>query len=169
MNIVLEGPDGAGKSTLAAFLAERLRYRIHASEGPIRDTQDLIARYTTFLLKRRTIFDRLALISEPIYGPMMKRRSPTERDLNVIREFYEQRPLIVYCRPRDAATGMTNHRPTSAMDNSAYMAKVNILYPRLLNKYDQWARVVQPMRYEIGDDREDLARRIMERTHAVTV
>jgi hypothetical protein len=169
VNIILEGPDGGGKSTLASFLASELRYRVHASEGPIRHDRDMLQRYTTYLLKRRTIFDRLALISEPIYGPLFQRRPPTDDEMKIIWEFYRLRPLIIYCRPIDAGTGMSNHRATSSMDSSAYMAMVNIHYPRLLGKYDAWAKVVQPMRYEIGEDLVEFKMRLLEKLDAVAV
>lgn len=165
MNIVLEGPDGGGKSTLATFLAARLRYRVHASEGPIRDDAEMKRRFLIYLLKRRTIFDRLAMISEPIYGPVFQRRFPTPTDMAIIAEFYETKPLIIYCR----GDALDQHTASSPVDTPAYLAQLRIHHPRICAKYDAWAKAAQPMRYEIGDDMNHLLQRIEGKIHAFAV
>lgn len=69
--LVLEGCDGAGKSTLAARLADRHGFSIiHSPRTP--DSFDLIARYREILdLPGRLILDR-CFISELVYGPLYR-------------------------------------------------------------------------------------------------
>lgn len=69
--LVLEGCDGAGKSTLAARLADRHGFTVvHSPRTP--HSLDLIARYRDLLsLPGRLILDR-SFISELVYGPLYR-------------------------------------------------------------------------------------------------
>lgn len=167
MNIVLEGPDGGGKSTLARCIQTQLGYSIHASEGPIRSEVDMVGRFATFTLKKNTIFDRIAMISEPIYGPLLQRRTCNESEMRVIREFYDMKPLIIYCRPTQRHT-LTNHNPNSR-DTKEYLRTLQRLHPTICIKYDLWAIVARPIRYEIGDDIDRLISFLAETRDAIAV
>jgi thymidylate kinase len=72
--IVLEGCDGAGKTTLAEALAARHGYTIvHSGRTP--DGTDLADRYETILaLPGRLVLDR-SFISELVYGSLDRGRS----------------------------------------------------------------------------------------------
>lgn len=71
MNIVIEGPDGAGKTTLAKGFKDHDYHH----EGPPSDGYDLLKYYTTLLDQTvDTIFDRHAL-SELVYGPLLRGKS----------------------------------------------------------------------------------------------
>jgi thymidylate kinase len=71
--VILEGPDGCGKTTLANRLAERFGMRIH-HEGPPPKDVNLLEHYGRLLDEARgknVVFDRLAL-GERIYGPILR-------------------------------------------------------------------------------------------------
>jgi hypothetical protein len=78
MRIILEGPDGCGKTTLAHDLQKWLNHHgafpvnIH-HEGPPPPKVKLLEHYGNVLLSsdEHTIFDRLAL-GELIYGPILR-------------------------------------------------------------------------------------------------
>ncbi|MGW3952895.1 hypothetical protein ACWEKM_18670 [Streptomyces sp. NPDC004752] len=72
--LVLEGPDGVGKSTLAERLSAQHGFRvIHSPRTP--DHLDLATRYREILDGvDRILFDR-CFISELVYGPLHRGRS----------------------------------------------------------------------------------------------
>ncbi|MFE9424304.1 hypothetical protein ACFYNO_15200 [Kitasatospora sp. NPDC006697] len=72
--LVLEGPDGVGKSTLAERLSKEYDFTVvHSPQTP--DHLDLTSRYRTILDGTgRIIFDR-CFISELVYGPLYRGRS----------------------------------------------------------------------------------------------
>lgn len=72
MIIILEGPDGSGKTTFANDLAAKFGFRV-AHEGPPPQDSHPIQYYSDVLEQRRSefpnwIFDRFAF-GERIYGP----------------------------------------------------------------------------------------------------
>lgn len=71
MSIILEGPDGAGKSTLAAILAEELNLDIlrMTENGPKR-----IEEYRKRIKLKRCVIDR-CWISEMLYSRVFERNS----------------------------------------------------------------------------------------------
>lgn len=73
MIIILEGPDGGGKTTLARELAELLRLE-YRHEGPPPPNVNVLHHYGRLLDDARSkdvVFDRLAL-GERIYGPLLR-------------------------------------------------------------------------------------------------
>lgn len=73
--IILEGPDGGGKTTLANYLHDTYGYRIHKFNQP-RPGEDLFTTYTQALLDavqgwQPVVFDRHYL-GESVYGPIMR-------------------------------------------------------------------------------------------------
>jgi thymidylate kinase len=72
--LVLEGPDGVGKSTLAERLSARYGFQVvHSPQTP--DHLDLADRYRSLLDGAgRILFDR-CFVSELVYGPLYRGRS----------------------------------------------------------------------------------------------
>lgn len=106
--LIVEGPDGAGKTTLIRRLSMDLKIPI-APRVVGSDTQPLVdlaqwVEDNTSKGFQRTLFDRHRLISESIYGPATRaKQDPKFSDLGWLQEqmnlFYGCRPLIVYCMP----------------------------------------------------------------------
>lgn len=97
--IVVEGPDGAGKSTLVDYLAKTLGRSVYHSGGPILSKgvlEDLLTA-TEAALESRTIVDRAPHISEPIYAKAGFRRQFLRAQLMHSR-LAEFSPIVVYCR-----------------------------------------------------------------------
>lgn len=106
--IVVEGPDGAGKTTLIEALMERFDLPV-APRVVSKDAEamvDLKVWVDKNLLQgfHGTIYDRHRLISETIYGPIL-RSTPSPGFDDVlwleprINEFYRLKPITIYCLP----------------------------------------------------------------------
>lgn len=100
--IILEGPDGGGKSTLAQALSEALGVPRHHSGGPPKNAQEIAQRHRRVLEALRDrkpiIFDRVPAVSDPIYGPIIRGATPITHDM--VLELRDALVLpIIYCRP----------------------------------------------------------------------
>lgn len=107
--LIVEGPDGAGKTTLVRELAQALDWPIadkvvdsqtNALTDLRRWTEDNVASGW-----QEIIFDRHRLLSEPVYGPILKTSStrpelydPTWQS-RMYHLFFDDEPLVVYCLP----------------------------------------------------------------------
>lgn len=106
--IIVEGPDGAGKTTLIKQLTERYELDV-APRVVSKDTEAMIDLkvWTEENVKagfQNLIFDRHRLISEPIYGPILRtEQAPGFTDLQwlftMLWKFYKARPVIIFCLP----------------------------------------------------------------------
>lgn len=106
--LILEGPDGAGKTSLAIRLQRDLKLPISAKVvgSDTVATVDL-ARWTEENIAKgfqQMIFDRHRLISEPIYGPVLRgHQDPRFLDMGWMSDmtwrFYAANPVIIYCMP----------------------------------------------------------------------
>lgn len=107
--ILLEGPDKAGKSTLALHLSEALGLPISpkAVDPDMRSVVDIAHYIETTLAAgfQLKIFDRFAMISGPIYGAALGMVPPNDifkrgpALLHWLEKLREVKPLVVYCLP----------------------------------------------------------------------
>jgi hypothetical protein len=106
--IIVEGPDGGGKSTLVRTLSAQLKLPVspRVVGSDTRALVDLVAWTEQNVEKgfQRLIFDRHRLISEPIYSPL-KNADPASKflDLGWISDmtwrFYQAKPIVIYALP----------------------------------------------------------------------
>lgn len=105
--IILEGPDGAGKTTLANTLSKELSLPI-APRVVSKETEAMtdLRVWTDDNLKRDfqdVIFDRHRLISDPIYRGVLGKHNPRLYDpqwlAEALRKFVEIDPVIIFCMP----------------------------------------------------------------------
>lgn len=108
--IIVEGPDGSGKTTLVKKLSNDLGLLI-AERVVARDTTAMVdlKEWVDFNLSRgfqRTIFDRHRLISEPIYGTILPHKRENsgfwadfEWLVQSMRKFYDIEPFVIVCLP----------------------------------------------------------------------
>ncbi len=72
---VIEGPDGAGKTTVARDVSNRLGLLVQHAGGPPTTGEELSERHRRqiYTLENGThILDRCALVSELVYGPVLR-------------------------------------------------------------------------------------------------
>lgn len=107
--IILEGPDGVGKSTAATFLQHELVkntvtdfpiYRIGPSPG-----YDQIVQYCDICVGRVDEFciqDRVTQISEYVYSRIFPRATQTTAYfVDQFDRLIDENPIIIYCRISD--------------------------------------------------------------------
>lgn len=147
MNIVLEGPDNAGKSTLAKLLAMELKKSVYASGGPEKYPGELLLRVEKYRELQNVIFDRHPCVSDIIYGRFRERRSTLAGQHEGL--FYAEPPLMIYCDPLDR--GMSGH-VEKAHDSSEHVGMVHHRYDAILSLYRHWGISRAHIIYRIGDD-----------------
>ena len=113
--IIVEGMDNSGKSTLIANIANRFGLKVIKRSGPpaanvtvavsAREAEEafILETLTFLVLSPQVIYDRFPIISEGIYGPLLRNKNVFEREgttwehwLNRLRQC---NPLVIYCRP----------------------------------------------------------------------
>lgn len=132
--IVVEGPDGSGKSTLVKELAGALdlpvAQRVVTKQATaMRDLQTWVDDNLTQGL-RATIYDRHRLISEPIYGPVLRQRMEPGFDdwrwlTYRMEKFRNLKPLIIFCLPPLDVVRRTVHDDD---DNKVVWEHIDTLY-----------------------------------------
>lgn len=133
--IVVEGPDGGGKTTFIQKLSDRLNLPV-APRVVSKNTEALtnLKVWTERNVAegfQPIIFDRHRLISEPIYGSLLRREF--EPGFDDIQWLYEQftkfytycSPVVIYCLP-PFKTVMKNIKDDP--DNKVVKARIRRIY-----------------------------------------
>lgn len=132
--IIVEGPDGAGKTTLIRQMQDRYGLRV---------APRVVSKETTAMVDLQNwvennleegsqwlLFDRHRLVSEAIYGPIVRGYAEDGFDSMVwmmmqTKRFYEIEPLIIYCMPPlNVVRGNVQNDP----DNKAVAWKIEAIY-----------------------------------------
>lgn len=133
MNVILEGPDGGGKSTLAGHLSKLWNLRLQEGSGPPKKEGEIEQRLAGYLKMENTIFDRHPAVSEPIYTRIRQKQVSLEFKA-LTNAFYQQNNLFIYCR----STTNTRHVVKPGED-PRHIEALNANYDTLVQLYDQWA------------------------------
>jgi len=148
--IVLEGPDGAGKSTLGEVLSKAFNRPLVHTGGANRTPEQLEARLASIEAHSPgVIFDRVSHISQWIYEETATDQPhllPQEEMLQRLRE--RVHPIIVYCRRHKIDDMLSSilatpkpHKPPE------YTEKVKPTFPKIVELYDR-VMLRAPMRFD---------------------
>jgi thymidylate kinase len=99
MIIVVEGPDGAGKSTLMGELAKHPAinsFTVWHAGGPVRSVVDYQQRIEYIKLHANMIMDRIPCLSELVYCSILGRSLPVPAN-RLWNDLVRLNPIIVYC------------------------------------------------------------------------
>ena len=145
--VIIEGPDGSGKTTLITQLKEELGIEV-APRVVDKDTNAMVnlADWVDNNLnigRVPTLFDRHRLISETIYGPIMREKASENGFVDMSwlaprmsRLYNEVKPFIIYCLPplqvvRDNILGHEDNKAVEAKINqiyASYVARISLDY-----------------------------------------
>lgn len=132
--IIVEGPDGAGKTTLISRLTSGILYDVsigprasHSTNGPV---DDLSRWVDTNLLSwghsELKIYDRYPLISEPIYGSIIRGEVDshfTDKWLRHRLNTFRSMTFVIWCIPPlkvvRANVTVSDHETPTQMDGVA--------------------------------------------------
>jgi len=153
MNIVLEGPDNSGKSTLARQIANATGRQVFSSEGPEKYPGELLERVERYSKLDGVIFDRHPFVSDIIYSRYRDRSSSLAGPNEEL--FYAEKPLFIYCDPLDR--GFADHE-RKAHDSDDHLNMLTRHEHDLINDYRQWALQKATIWFRIGDDVERIIR-----------
>jgi hypothetical protein len=100
--IIVEGPDGGGKTTMCKMLAEYFGTEVFHAGGPVKYLEELDTRIDIQLGEYGSIVDRCSIFSEPIYGTILRKRSlmgltEFERWIEYLKSHHWG---IVYCKAK---------------------------------------------------------------------
>lgn len=148
MNIILEGPDATGKSTLADRIKKSLGWGVVSSEGPEKSPGEMVQRVSRYLSQypSHTIFDRHPCVSDPIYGKYRADGSPLPAAM--VSSLYSMRPLFIYCRPHNGHAYPHILKPHDTPDHQAMIRQ---RADEIAKDYDAWALEHAHIFYRIGD------------------
>lgn len=157
MQIILEGPDNSGKTTLAKHLGETLGIPVKHSGGPSKFPGEVNSRTQAFNEANSWgIFDRHPAISQNMYVEALSQLQGEKKGELVrpehVEAFYNLKPLIIYCRN---VRGIEGH-DLSEHSSADYFDKVTRAMPILCKLYDQWALERAHILYRIGDNMTDV-------------
>lgn len=135
--VIIEGPDGSGKSTLVAKLSRDLNLPIHHPGGPPINRYEFIRRLNFYSQNRgKFIFDRAPHISELIYPEAMGRLSVVGNSM-LYHLLESLNPVIVYCRRknmRDMWESIDHSKKPHK--TSQHLAEVLARFKNIVDGYD---------------------------------
>lgn len=145
MDIVLEGPDGGGKSTLARHLSQALDMPVQPSEGPPKYKGEINKRIERYLsYDRPYIFDRHPVISQTIYNQIRVGDDPELVSPSLAALFGAKPSIFVYVRAPSFARHVIKPH-----DTARHLKQISDNYQLLVEMYDKWALATAEIVYRI--------------------
>lgn len=143
MQIVIEGPDGSGKSTLIQEIQRLTGWWVIPGQGPEKYPGEVISRAHEVLKEERyaqayrsgpRIYDRHPCVSHPIYcGPTGKVPLP----ISLANELYMLKGLMVYCAPTGRKPA--KHHVLKEYDTEEHLNAIEQGHAQILKDYEEWA------------------------------
>lgn len=155
--VIVEGPDGAGKSTLIQNLIALGGFVSAHTGGPPRDKQDLedkLAKVTASLDAAGhniLVLDRHPAVSDPIYSKVTGSRSfATPGGLG--EQVGALNPIFVYCRGSADSMRKNISKSPKAHKPSEHLLKVLQSHGEIVKLYDAFFALTPHIRYDWQKD-----------------
>jgi hypothetical protein len=130
--IVVEGPDGAGKSTLCKNLQEHFKWPIIHGGGPLTSRNDFLDRNRTkgWNDLESKICDRVSYISERVYA-----KNPLVSSLETNLWVGRVKPVIIFCCLDTSEEMLEKMTLSFKAHKSADMEMIKKEHPEIVRKY----------------------------------
>lgn len=142
--IILEGPDGTGKTTIGRHLAEVFDVPYHYGGGPPKTDVDIVRCCERNLLRIQepSVQDRTTFFSESIYRPIMEPEFAARTSVNLLE--YQKRalaldPIIVYCCAPDG----WKRAKTEDYEEDQFTTRLRAVLPQIVEAYERLMRELQ--------------------------
>jgi hypothetical protein len=151
--VIIEGPDGAGKSTLVKWLGEQVdRSFVARWNVPPRSRKQLERnlRASKLLMKcgKKIIQDRSPWVTEPIYGALKQGPYRTRTWSRYRAQLKSSQPIIVYCRPPKEVIKEHATTGSSPLDTPEYLNWIGDNIDTLIYLYDLFFESLQAFNYD---------------------
>lgn len=154
MSIIVEGPDGGGKSTLAEQIGWSSGLPVVHGGGPPKTGEEALSRLREPLILR-AVYDRNVSVSEQVYGSLRGGQILPESVIDgVIAEMIQRNVLFIYCRPNDSfltANLEKNLRIKKPWKSQHHCSEVAANYSHVLELYDAVFSKLRSMRAVVLD------------------
>lgn len=141
--IIAEGFDNSGKTTLLNRLSQEFNIPVTHSPGHKVDMRDSLLQILFESKRQDTLRDRICLISEEVYGKILRGKSEFDSDSKVWwKLLIDCKPVIIFCRPH-------NDNIFNTLDVREQMDGVMKHRTDLLRRYDE---VMEYIKNEYGQD-----------------
>lgn len=143
--IIIEGPEGSGKSHLAGLLRKYTSFETHHFGAPPKDLEELNQRLdkSRELLKLPVIQDRSPWVSEPVYSRFFETASVSVWPAYV-GGLNAMKAKVIYCRPPEETIKESMCRTPKDHKSSAYENRILINADRLISLYDDFMDQLSP-------------------------
>lgn len=147
--IALEGPDNAGKSTLAKYLCDRYGLALcTAGPAPKNERERDICLITQYANSGWIIVqDRLTCISQQIYNDL----DHTEEETFLQSMIKVEKFVLVYCRPPDRTLMDFSTHSIKSYDTEESLAKIIANQHKYIEKYDAIMKRIPHVWYDWTD------------------
>jgi hypothetical protein len=168
--LIVEGPDGAGKTTLIKRLEPQLRWpvaeRVVSKDAEAQvDLKAWVEENLETLKPKQLIYDRHRMISEPIYGPILRGILEPGFNDRAWYSYYKQRfeachPFVIWCMP---PLGLVRANVERDPDNKVVSDRITEIYWLYHLKIAEWYAIGgygYVWNYTVYNDSMDLLRQI---------
>ena len=142
--IILEGPDGTGKTSLGAHLKRKFGVPYYYGGGPPKDDDGIreCCERNLVRITEPSIQDRTTFFSEPIYrrnmDPEFAARSHVDMH-SYVKRALDLDPIIVYCCAPNGGERATRE----SFETDAFTTRLMQVLPKIVSDYDELMREIQ--------------------------
>lgn len=152
--VILEGPDGSGKSSLIRRLSDDMDIPIHerashSTRGPIDDLFEWAKKdVLTWHEQPFALYDRHPFVSEFVYGPIcrgfMDARFHTPEARQLVKEF-SYNSIVIFCDPGTYEIQNNVHRDPHMAGVDRNINQITFMYRSL---FTVWPTPLRVMRWD---------------------
>lgn len=150
--IIIEGPDNAGKSTLATQLSLALGIPIHHSGGPAQNEDEIVNRAEiVFDNNGHKIFDRVPFISDYVYRTVMQDKPSPFTDIKLVHRYIKrmkkQHPVVIFCWPPKHVMLSLEGHSKSEHETQEHFDRVKAHQHDIVNLYEELFKDIPHYKY----------------------